>query len=186
MNQALWTAIAAFIVGGAVRAMKGGKEPAGIPKRALPYIALAFGGISAALDARVNGVSWETAAASGVTATALAVFGHDALRAVPGVTKVLTVAPLLFFISGCTPDARRALLAQGFDTVQCALANMNLPNEQIAVKCAIETADFDRIMRIVGEARQASAKAAAEAEARGYQAGARAGGGSRPLCPDGK
>ena len=186
MNQALWTALAAFVVGGCVRAIKSGNAPTGVPKRALPYVALVFGAISAALDARVNGVDWETAAVSGITATALAVFGHDALRAVPGVTKVLSVAPLLFFFSACTPDARRALLAQGFDTVQCALANMNLPNEQIAVKCAIDTADFDRIMRIVGDARQANAKAAAEAEARGYQAGIRVAGSSKPVCPGGK
>lgn len=151
MNQTLWTGIAAIVVGGAVRAMKSGKA-LGIPKRALPYVALVFGGISAALNARVNGVDWETAAASGVTAAALAAFGQDALRAVPGVTKLLGLVPLLIATSSCTPDARRALFEHGVDTVQCALANMHLPKAQIAVKCALQEADFERIMRIVGEA----------------------------------
>lgn len=186
MNQTLWTATAAFIIGGAVRAMKAGAFPVNVPKRALPWLALVLGAGSAALDARMNGVGWETAMATGITATALAVFGHDALRTVPGVTRLLGVAPFLLLVSSCTPDARRALLAQGFDTVQCALANMQLPKDKLAVKCAIETADLERIMRIVGEARQASAKAAAEGEARGYDAGARAAGAAKPLCPDGK
>ncbi len=186
MNQTLWTATVAFVIGGAVRAIKAGAFPVNIPKRALPWLALVLGAVSAALDARLNGVGWETAAATGVTATALAVFGHDALRAVPGVTRLLAVTPLFLLITSCTPDARRALLEQGFDTVQCALANMHLPNDKLAVKCAIETADLERIMRIVGEARQASAKAAAEGEARGYEAGARSAGASKPLCPGGK
>jgi hypothetical protein len=184
MNQALWTAVAALVIGGAVRAIKADAFPVNVPKRALPWLALALGGVAAALDARVNGVGWETAAATGVVATSIAVFGHDALRAVPGVTRLLGVAPFLLLTNSCTPDARRALLEQGFDTVQCALANTHLPNDEIAVKCAIETADFDRIMRIVGDARQASTKAAAEAEARGYEAGARAAGASKPVCPD--
>lgn len=188
MDQTLWTATAAVVIGGAVRAIKADAFPVNVPKRALPWLALVLGAASAALDARVNGVAWEVAIATGITATALAVFGHDALRAVPGVTKLLSAAPLFLFLStsSCTPDARRALLEQGFDTVQCALANTHLPNDEIAVKCAIETADFERIMRIVGEERQASARAAAEAEARGYEAGVRAAGTSKPLCPDGK
>src|SRR5262249_11143855 len=144
------------------------------------------GALLAALDARMNGVDWEAAAASGITATALAVFGHDALRGVPGMTKLLGAIPLFFALSSCTPDARRALIEQGFDTVQCALANMHLPNDELIVKCAVDTADVDRILRIVGEARAAEAKAAAEAEARGFQAGARAAGASKPLCADGK
>lgn len=189
MNQALWTATAAFLIGGAVRAIKTNAFPLNVPKRALPWLALMLGFASAALDARMNGVDWETAAASGITATALAVFGHDALRAVPGMTRLLSVASLLLLVpaaSSCTPDARRALLEQGFDTVQCALANMHLPNDKLVVKCAIETADLDRIMRIVAEARQASAKAASDAEARGYEAGARAARASKPLCSDSK
>lgn len=187
MNQTLWTATAAFVIGGAVRAIKADAFPVNIPKRALPWLALVLGALSAALDARMNGVDWEAAAASGLTATALAVFGHDALRAVPGVTKVLGIA--FFFMTttaACTPDARRALLEQGFDTVQCALANMHLPNKELIVKCAVDTADVDRILRIVGEARASEAKAAADAEARGFQAGSRAASASKPLCPDGK
>lgn len=185
MNQTLWTATAAFVIGGAVRAIKADSFPLSVPKRALPWLALILGFVSAALDARMNGVDWGTAAAAGVTATALAVFGHDVLRGVPGVTRLLGLAPLALLVttvSACTPDARRALLEQGLDTVQCALANMHLPDDKLVVKCAIKTGDLDRIMRIVGEARQASAKA----EARGYEAGAHASGSSKPLCPDGK
>jgi hypothetical protein len=189
MNQTLWTTTAALVIGGAVRAIKTDTFPLSVPKRALPWLALVLGFASAALDARMNGVDWEAAAASGITATALAVFGHDVLRGVPGVTRLLSLAPLLLIVSAvssCTPDARRALLEQGFDTVQCALANKHLPNDKLVAKCAIETGDLDRIMRIVGEARQASAKAAAEAEARGYEAGTRAASASRPLCPEPK
>ena len=69
MNQTLWTATAAFVIGGAVRAIKAGAFPVNIPKRALPWLALVLGAVSAALDARLNGVGWETAVATGVTAT---------------------------------------------------------------------------------------------------------------------
>ena len=66
MNQTLWTATAAFIIGGAVRAMKAGAFPVTVPKRALPWLALVLGAASAALDARMNGVGWETAMATGI------------------------------------------------------------------------------------------------------------------------
>jgi hypothetical protein len=171
MNQTLWTGIAALSVAGAVRAIKSGKAPAWIPKRALPCFALVFGGISAALNARVNGVDWETATASGVAATLLAVFGRGALRAVPGVTRLFTLLPLVFLISSCTPDARRALVEQGFDTLQCAVANMHLPRAQIAIQCAIRATDLDRILRILGEGQRS---APPEPEAQGDEARARA------------
>lgn len=75
--------------------------------------------------------------------------------------------------ASCTPDARRALLETITDAAKCGLQNMNLPDEQILKVCAIEAADADRILRIVGEGRQQAAMAAAQAEERGTDAGFR-------------
>jgi hypothetical protein len=86
-----------------------------------------------------------------------------------GLLRLALVAALL--MPSCTPDARRALLETTLDAAKCALANMNLPNDQILKVCAIDAADADRILRIVGEGRQQAAMAANQAEDRGRLAG---------------
>lgn len=77
---------------------------------------------------------------------------------------------LVAWCGGCTPDARRALLETALDATQCALANMDLPNERILQVCAVDAADADRILRIVGEGRERTARAALQGEARGREA----------------
>lgn len=102
MNQMTWTALAALVIGALVRALKSDGMTIAlanfnlppIPKRALPWCAVLFGGAAAILDARIEGVEWKDAAMLGAIATATAVLGHDLGKGVPIVKKVLGV--LLF------------------------------------------------------------------------------------------
>lgn len=99
-SQLTWTAIAAVVIGGLVRAIKSdgmtialanlGLPP--IPKRALPWVALTLGAAAAVLDSRQLGATWQEAAVLGVVATATAVLGHDLGKGVPGLGKVLVFA----------------------------------------------------------------------------------------------
>lgn len=85
-------------------------------------------------------------------------------------TAFVGLLSLIAYCGGCTPDARRALLETALDATQCAIANMDLPNEKILAVCAVDAADADRILRIVGESRERAAKAALQGEARGRAA----------------
>lgn len=174
MNHAMWIAVAAVVIGALVRAIKSdgakillanlGLPP--IPTRALPWVALGLGAVSGVLDAHLAGKSWEEAMSAAVIASAGAVFGHELLSGVPGVKRALGV--LLFVGLGattasCTPEARREALLLTLDAAKCAVAHMNLPNDQILKLCSIEAADAERILKIVGQARDESAKAAMQA-----------------------
>jgi hypothetical protein len=174
MNHAMWIALAAVVIGALVRAIKSdgakialanlGLPP--IPTRVLPWIALVLGAVSGMLDAKLGGKSWEEAVATGVVSAASAVFGHELLSGVPGVKRLLTVTAFVTIgstVTSCTPEARREALLLTLDAAKCAVAHLNLPDDQILKLCAIEAADADRILKIVGQARSESARAAVQA-----------------------
>jgi len=106
INQAVWFALSALIVGGLVRAINtdgmsslltwlagrdtsAGDAPVNVPPRLLPWRALALGGISAGLDAKINGADLQVALATGIGSAAAAAFGHSLGKSVPVVAKVV-------------------------------------------------------------------------------------------------
>lgn len=188
MNHAMWIGMLALMIGAFVRALKtdgasallsrlsgrdveNGDEPVRIPTRVLPFVALVAGAIAAVLDAYVGGASVEDALGAGVMAAASAVFGHELLSGVPGIKRILSVAFLLIamrVLSACTPGARWAVLETFAEMSACAIANMNLPEDQIFLKCGARAVeDQERLRRIVGTAREEAASQAAGAYARG-------------------
>lgn len=76
-----------------------------------------------------------------------------------------------FVLSGCSPKALSVLDLLARKT-QCAIANQDLPNEEILRKCAIDAADAKTILDLVGESRQVAATRANQAEDRGRIAAA--------------
>ncbi len=168
-EEAKYLAIGVALVGLAVRVLKAKKLPFDVPKQALPWLSIFFGVVYAALAEKQLGKSWEDAVllaiGGGVAVGAGAMAAHDLGKTVPGAKKLLAVALILTAVgtSACTPDARRALLEKGFAVLQCALQNMNLPNEEILVRCAVQPEDADRILAIVGEQREAQSEAVVRA-----------------------
>jgi hypothetical protein len=173
-----WIAVVAIIVGACVRTLKTdgmktvlaffGLPP--IPTRALPWIALVLGGVAAVLDARVEGASWDAAAQAGVLSAAIAVFGHELLSGVPGVKRLLVVAFVVLgptTLVGCAWLEKRGptLMELLAEKTKCALENMNLPNEEILKRCAIQPGDAERVLELVGKAREEAAREAAAARA---------------------
>jgi hypothetical protein len=181
-----WIALAAFLIGAFVRAIKSdgakillanlGLPP--IPTRALPFVALGAGAIAGMLDAYLGGAAWTDAVYAGITAAASAVFGHELLSGIPGAKKLVGIALVVGFAStttACTPGARTALAEAAFDLATCALTSLDLPDEQILKKCGANTlADRERLLRIVGTARQEQAVAAALAADRAKEDAMRA------------
>lgn len=121
INQAVWFALSALIVGGLVRAIntdgmsslltyfagRDADKPVNVPPRLLPWLALALGGISAGLDAKVNGADLQAALASGIGSAAAAAFGHSLGKGVPGVAKVVAgrssrIGFVLLFVGAMT------------------------------------------------------------------------------------
>lgn len=111
-SQLTWTAIAAVVIGGFVRAIKSdgmtialanlGLPP--VPKRFLPWLALILGSLAAVLDAKMLGSSWEQSAMLGLVATATAVLGHDLGKGVPGLGKALVFALVIGAgVTACKP-----------------------------------------------------------------------------------
>lgn len=84
----------------------------------------------------------------------------------PPVGPSAVFAALVLMLVGCTPQAQSALAEGGAELALCALANLNLPAEQMLLKCGPKTLeDRERLLRIFGEARaQAAAEAAVAAE----------------------
>ncbi len=171
-----WVAIAAFLVGLIVRLIKAdgakivlanlGLPP--IPTRALPWIALLLGGLAAVLDARVDGASWEAAAQAGVFAAALAVFGHELGSGVPGVKKLLAIGFLVVVspsLMGCAwlQKNKGEIVELLANEAQCALANMNLPDEAIIQKCVLTPANLPKVLDLLGTAREEAARETAAA-----------------------
>lgn len=78
-------------------------------------------------------------------------------------------------VSGCTALQTRDIVDLIAGKVACGLANMDLPNDQIALRCAFEPGDIEKIFKIIEDARVAKAKAQAEAHDRGLEEGQRAG-----------
>lgn len=166
-----WIALAAFVIGLLVRGIKSdvmsialaklGLPP--IPSRALPWLALGLGALAAVLDAKVAGSTWEGAAQSGITATALAVLGHELGSGVPGVKKILSFAVVIGFaanLSACAWWQKHGptlvdLLAE---KTKCALARMDLSDEIIIRECAITSDDVPRILELVSTARDEAAR----------------------------
>lgn len=182
MNEAALIAAGIAVVGAVVRLMKTdrltialanlGLPP--VPKLALPWIALVLGYAYALLVERQLGKPWDEAAlkalVEGVIVGGGAAYAHDLGKAVPGVKKalgvLLIVVPLSMATSSCTPDARRALLETVMDAAKCAVAHQDLADKDILKVCSVDAIDADRILRIVGESRERSAKAALIAETR--------------------
>lgn len=171
-----WIAIAAFLVGLIVRGMKSdgmkvalanlGLPP--IPTRALPWLALALGGVAAVLDAKVAGAGWDAAAQAGVMAAALAVFGHELGSGLPGVKKVLGVALLLIPLSTTSCALFNKQNAPGTvdliaDKTKCALTNLDLPFEAIVVKCLLTAEDIPRVLPLFTAAKDEAQRAATAA-----------------------
>lgn len=73
---------------------------------------------------------------------------------------------LLTQLAACTPDAKRALVEYLADKADCAVRNMNLPDDEILKRCAIDQNDAQQILRIVGGARKEAADEAEQARAR--------------------
>jgi len=189
MNRTMWIGLLALVIGAVVRSLKtggatailtriagrdieNGDEPLKIPPRLLPFVALAAGALAGGLDAYVSGASLEDALAAGAMAAATAVFGHELLSGVPGVKKVLSVGFVFIGVSlstaSCTPASRLALFDTFADMATCALANMNLPDEQILLRCGAKSLDDrERVLRIVGEGRSQAASQASSAYSRG-------------------
>lgn len=167
-----WVALAAFLVGAVVRLLKTdgmkialaylGLPP--IPSRALPWLALVLGGVAAVLDARVAGASWDAAAQAGVLAAALAVFGHELGSGVPGLRKILSVGLLVgagSLLPGCAFLQKNPELVEDFARKSaCALARMNLPNDQIIRECDLKPEDLLKILPLLGTAREEAAREA--------------------------
>lgn len=63
----------------------------------------------------------------------------------------------------CNPAAWASAAELLANKIACAVANQDKGDAQIIEQCAIQPGDVERVMVIVGEARQASAKAAARA-----------------------
>ncbi|HVJ94876.1 MAG TPA: hypothetical protein VM580_34070 [Labilithrix sp.] len=177
-----WIAIAALLVGALVRAIKADALPAlltklfrpdgppiAIPTRVLPWLALIAGGGLAFLEGLREGASYSDAGKAAVLAAASAVFGHELGSGLPGVKKVLGGIVLLVGLSASTtscaflqkhgPDIAEMLIRK----TQCALENMNLPNEEIFVRCAVSAADVPRIESVLGTARREAAEEALSA-----------------------
>jgi len=178
-GSASWVAIAAVLVGLVVRLIKADAlsatltkffrpdgPPIAIPTRLLPWLALGFGFAAAALDARVAGESWATAAQSGVMAAALAVLGHELGSGLPGVKKVLGGILIIGALSASTTSCGflekhgPAILDALFEKTQCAIANMHLPNEEIFVRCALTAEDRPHVEAALGAAREAAVREA--------------------------
>lgn len=182
MTHLTWIAVLAIIIGGLVRALKsdGAKGILAkfnlppVPTRALPWVALVFGGLAAGLDAYLEGggASVQEAAMTAVLAAATAVFGHELGSGVPGVKRLLGVGFLVFgfsSLSACTPGARAALIDAFAEMAACGLANMNLPDEQMLAMCGARTLeDRARLLQIVGRGRTVAAHEASVAAERAH------------------
>lgn len=173
MDQMLWTGVAALVIGALVRAVKSdgatialanlGLPP--VPKRALPWIALALGAASAVLDARVNGTPWEAAAAAGVLSAGGAIVGHDLGKGVPGLGRTLVfVAVITFASSACSLFTRQnARSVLDIAQVTCIIARQEAPESDIAKACGVADDLMPDLRRLLAESRAASARAGASA-----------------------
>lgn len=87
---------------------------------------------------------------------------------------VLALVTALFAIGTLLSGCRQALSALDLlaRKTQCAIANQDLPDEEILRKCAIDAADAKTILDLVGESRQVAAAKANQAEDRGRVAAA--------------
>lgn len=174
MIQLTWIAITAIVIGALVRAIKSdgakialanlGLPP--IPKRALPWVALALGAASALLEKRQSGLTWNEAAMFAVLSAAGAIVGHDLLRGLPGVGKVvgavLVVAGLSAAVEACTPWQRKAANVV-LDVLQCVLANQAKPDAQVVAICASENVKPADVLELLSQQRAALAAARREA-----------------------
>lgn len=100
INQTLWIGTSAAVVLLVVRAintdgmasvltsLRGGK-PTSVPPLLLPWLALFFGGLSAALNALVNGSDVQAAIAGGIVSAATAAFGSSLGKSIPGVRRAM-------------------------------------------------------------------------------------------------
>ena len=65
-------------------------------------------------------------------------------------------------VTACSTFTRQEVASITADAAACILANIDLPNEQIALKCGISTADRIILDVIAAEARAQTAKALAK------------------------
>lgn len=145
-----WIAVMAVIVGATVRALKSGASQSllaalglpPIPTRALPWLALALGGLAATLDAVTLGASWDAAAQAGVMAAAAAVFGHELLSGVPGAKKLLGILVLLVPLSVATSSCslftkKNANSAIDAITIGCVMSSTLTDESAVADVCDV-------------------------------------------------
>jgi 2-methylcitrate dehydratase PrpD len=73
------------------------------------------------------------------------------------------LAIIVAHCTACNPAAWASAAELLANKIACAVANQDKSDAQIIEKCAVQPGDVERVMTIVGESRQASAKAAARA-----------------------
>lgn len=163
MQQVGWVAIAAIVVGALVRLAKTDALgdllakfglPA-IPKKALPWIALALGCASSILDVKLQGTDWPTAVMKGLLAGIGAVAGHQLV-----IESILdgkeigkdggppaaggAILLLLACAAGvsCTKQDAKNAAGIGLDAAQiaCAIAHAESDDPSVAAICRIEDA----------------------------------------------
>lgn len=77
---------------------------------------------------------------------------------------VLAALAMVLLLGGCAQAWKVAELLA--DSTKCAIANQNLPNAEIVKRCAVTPENVQRVLELVGEARQQAALEAAHAAAR--------------------
>jgi hypothetical protein len=79
-------------------------------------------------------------------------------------TGAIVGAIAIIAILGCGPKGW--LLADMLaDKAKCAIANQNLPNEEILKRCLVQPEDAPRVLELVGTAREQAAMQAVHAAA---------------------
>jgi hypothetical protein len=164
-----WVALAAFIVGGLVRALKSDAlaailtrffrpdgPPITIPTRVLPWLALTGGGGLAFLEAMRDGSSYGDAAKAAVLAAALAVLGHELLSGVPGVSKllggILVVVGLAGGVSACSVFTREnAKSALDAIQVACVMSSTITDEKEVADACGVARDLIPVLKNLIGQ-----------------------------------
>lgn len=208
-----WVPFAALAIGFTIRALKDDTKLPTIPPRLRRWALVALGVASAVIEHKLAGVGWEKAIYDALAASIFAMLGHDVLIEglrggkeipIPGLMKgdkseLPKILPLVLFLlassfsAGChlTRSQTATLIDLLANKTKCAIANMDLPNDQIIKICALQAEDIPKILDLVGEARTQAANEAAQAYARGREDETRESrrGSARvctcaPLCPE--
>jgi hypothetical protein len=167
-----WVAAAALIVGALVRLLKSdmltnalaslGLPP--IPKRVLPWLALAFGLASSILDEKVMGTPWPAAITKGVLAALGAITGHEltieSLRKGKELLVVCLAIGSVLTVGACSARGREVALVDGAKIALCVAEHQDEPTELALIKCGSENVSPDDIRKMLEANRAATNRAA--------------------------